>query len=195
MEVRKIQIAEIKRAPYNPRKTLAPGDAAYERMKKSILAFGLVEPLVWNEHNKVLIGGHQRLTILERELGITEVEVSVVNITRERDEKALNLALNKHAGEWDFVRLADLVQELDLGDFDMDITGFSEAELEKIAIWTPPNTGLTDENAVTPPPCRSRNQTRRPVDPRQTPAALRGFDKCHRCGAPIQRCGARAHGH
>lgn len=152
IEIRRIPIRDIKRAPYNPRKTLQPGDPAYERMKKSILAFGLVEPLVWNEHNGVLIGGHQRLTILEKELGLTEVEVSVVRIPNERDEKALNLALNKHAGEWDFTALANLVMELDTGDLDMEITGFTETELEKLAIWTPPNTGLTDENAVPEPP-------------------------------------------
>ncbi|KKK57080.1 hypothetical protein LCGC14_3058090, partial [marine sediment metagenome] len=37
-------------------------------------------------------------------------------------EKALNLALNKISGEWDFPALKDLLEELDTGAFDMEIT-------------------------------------------------------------------------
>jgi len=55
-----------------------------------------------------------------------------------REEKALNLALNKHSGEWDFAALADLLTELHTGDFDMEVAGFSEKELKELmeqAAW------------------------------------------------------------
>jgi hypothetical protein len=44
----------------------------------------------------------------------------------------LNLALNRHAGEWDFEALAGVLQELDLAEFDMDTLGFDEKEAQTI---------------------------------------------------------------
>ncbi len=150
MTIETVDISSIQRAKYNPRKTLKPGDPAYDRLKKAVATFGLVEPLVWNKRTGNLVGGHQRLSILE-ERGDSTVEVSVVDLT-DREEKALNLALNKHSGEWDFATLADVLQDLDAGDMDMELTGFSAAELERMMTWTAPNAGLTDENAVPEPP-------------------------------------------
>src|SRR4029079_17236441 len=106
MNIQTIPLSQIQRAKYNPRKTLKPGDPQYDKLKKAVSTFGLVEPLVWNSRTGNLVGGHQRLSILE-ERGDTHVEVSVLDLD-EREEKALNLALNKHTGEWDFASLADI---------------------------------------------------------------------------------------
>ena len=130
MKLRTIPLSKINRAPYNPRVALKPGDHEYEHLHKSIEEFGLVDPLVWNEKSGVLVGGHQRLTVLEN-LGQTKVQVSVVYLDEAR-EKALNIALNKISGQWDMPLLKDLLVEIDTGEFDMDVTGFSEAELEDL---------------------------------------------------------------
>jgi ParB-like chromosome segregation protein Spo0J len=130
MEIKKLPISKIKPAKYNPRKDLEPSDPEYQKLKKSILEFELIEPLVWNRRTGNLISGHQRLKIL-KELGYSEVEVSAVNLSDER-EKALNLALNKIQGEWDFPALKDLLEELDTGAFDMDLTGFDTSEIEDL---------------------------------------------------------------
>lgn len=130
MKLETIPIDKIKPAAYNPRKDLKPGDPEYEKLKKSITEFDLVEPLVWNKRTGNLVGGHQRLKILI-ERGDTEVEVSVVDLP-ENKEKALNLALNKISGEWDLPILKDLLQELDVGDFDIEITGFDSKEIEEL---------------------------------------------------------------
>jgi ParB-like chromosome segregation protein Spo0J len=114
-------------APYNPRKDLKPGDAEYEKLKRSIDHWDLVEPLVWNERTGNLVGGHQRLKILKAR-GDTEVDVSVVNLS-EIDEKALNIALNKIHGEWDKRLLADLLQDIDTGDVDLTSTGMDDDEI------------------------------------------------------------------
>jgi ParB-like chromosome segregation protein Spo0J len=74
------------------------------------------------------VGGHQRLKIL-KEMGKTEVEVSVVKLD-DAKEKALNLALNKISGEWDMPRLKDLLEEINTGAFDNEITGFDDNEIE-----------------------------------------------------------------
>ncbi len=69
MEIETLAVDGINLAVYNPRKDLQPGDADYEKLKKSILEFDMVEPLVWNKRTGNLVGGHQRLKIL-KELGI-----------------------------------------------------------------------------------------------------------------------------
>ena len=130
MDIQKIPINKLNPAKYNPRKDLQPGDPEYEKLKKSILEFDYIDPIIWNKRTGNVVGGHQRLKIL-KELGRTEIEVSVVDLD-ETKEKALNLALNKTGGDWDLLLLKDLLQELDTGDFDIEITGFDEEELNKL---------------------------------------------------------------
>lgn len=130
MRIEAVPVDRINPAPYNPRRDLKPGDPAYEKIQRSIGEFGLVEPLVWNERTGNLVGGHQRLNVL-LEQGATEVECSVVSLPAAK-ERALNVALNKVQGEWDMVRLKDLLEELDTGEFDLSLTGFDEAEIERL---------------------------------------------------------------
>ncbi|MCH8151888.1 MAG: DNA modification methylase [Planctomycetes bacterium] len=123
MDLHSIPIDRINPAPYNPRKDLQPGDPEYEKLQRSIEEFGCVEPLVWNRRTGNLIGGHQRLKILKAQ-GDSEVYVSVIDLSLER-EKALNVALNKIAGDWDPRKLAELLDELtQLPGFDIELTGF-----------------------------------------------------------------------
>jgi ParB-like chromosome segregation protein Spo0J len=111
LEIKRIPLDEINPAKYNPRKDLKPGDPEYEKLKKSIDEFDLVEPLVMNKQGNVLISGHQRLKIL-KERGDTETEVSIVDLPPER-ERALNIALNKIRGDWDLPKLSELLKGLD----------------------------------------------------------------------------------
>ena len=130
MNLETISIDQINPAKYNPRRALQPGDPEYEKLKKSITEFDIVEPLIINKRGNVLIGGHQRLTVL-KDMGRTVVDVSIVDLP-EAKEKALNLALNKTGGQWYMPMLKDLLQELDTGEFDMAITGFDEDEIEEL---------------------------------------------------------------
>ena len=132
MQIQKISINKINPAPYNPRKDLKPGDIEYEKIKKSINEFDLVEPLVWNKQTGNLVAGHQRLKIL-KDQGITEIEVSIVDLSEPR-EKALNIALNKVDGAWDYPKLKDLLQEIDTGPYDVSFTGFDAQEIEKLSV-------------------------------------------------------------
>lgn len=92
MEIKKITINKLIPATYNPRKDLKPSDAEYQKIKKSILEFGFVSPLVVNK-DMTVIGGHQRLKVLQ-ELGFESVECIIVDLDKTK-EKALNVALNK----------------------------------------------------------------------------------------------------
>src|SRR5262245_3097984 len=132
MLIREVPISEIRPAAYNPRKDLQPGDAAYDNLAKGLEKFGLVEPLVWNERSGNLVGGHQRFKILAaQQNGEGSVPVSVVDLD-EIQEKALNLALNKHAGEWDYLGLAELLQEIQAAQFDLGAAGFTAADMDEI---------------------------------------------------------------
>lgn len=92
MEIQKIAINKLIPATYNPRKDLKPNDPEYQKIKKSILEFGFVSPLVVNK-DMTVIGGHQRLKVLQ-ELGFESVECIIVDLDKTK-EKALNIALNK----------------------------------------------------------------------------------------------------
>lgn len=127
MEIVRKKISEMNRATYNPRVELIPGDTEYENLRRSILTYGMLIPAVWNKRTNNLVGGHQRLTVLENE-GETEVEVSVVDLD-ETQEKQLNVALNKIEGGWDEEKLSALLAEL--GE-DAPLTGFSQAEIDSL---------------------------------------------------------------
>lgn len=130
MEIQKMSITELKRASYNPRVALKKGDKEYEKLKRSIEEFGYVEPIIVNKKTGNIVGGHQRLTVLE-DLGIKDVDCVIIDVD-ETKEKQLNLALNKISGDWDMPLLKDLLLELDTGDIDMDLTGFEEWEIENL---------------------------------------------------------------
>ncbi|MBY0113221.1 MAG: ParB N-terminal domain-containing protein [Phycisphaerales bacterium] len=123
MQIDTIPTSLINPAPYNPRLDLKPGDPDYEKLRRSMDEFGLVEPLVWNSRTGHLVGGHQRFKVLLQQ-GVTAVDVSVVDLPIER-EKALNIALNKISGDWDQAKLAALLDELTaIPDLDVTLTGF-----------------------------------------------------------------------
>lgn len=125
--VRRMAISELVKAPYNPRHI---SDEQRAALKKSVESFGLVEPIVWNQQTRNVVGGHQRIDSLVA-LDIAETDVIVVDLDAEH-EKALNLALNKISGEWDEQKLADLLRELSTTDLDMALTGFSEEEIQSL---------------------------------------------------------------
>lgn len=143
MIIKKVAIEKLTPAEYNPRVELKPGDAAYEKLKRSIETFGYVEPIIFNERSGTVVGGHQRLSVL-RDLGETEVECVIVNMD-ENDEKALNIALNKVNGEWDMDKLSELLAEIDSSDYDATLTGFDLDEIEEMIQTSAPETEDIDE--------------------------------------------------
>lgn len=143
MEIRKMRLDELQPAEYNPRKDLQPGDPEYEKLKRSIGTFGYVEPIIWNERTRHVVGGHQRLKVMQ-DLGITEESVVVVDL-HPNDEKALNIALNKISGDWDMPRLKDILELLDTGAYDVTLTGFDTAEIEDIMTQFAPEEEADDD--------------------------------------------------
>lgn len=129
VEIRTLKAEQLKAADYNPRKDLQPEDAEYQKLRRSMDEFGYVEPIIWNERTGNVVGGHQRLKIL-LEKGVEDIDCVVVNLD-EKDEKILNVLLNKVKGRWDIGKLADLLQELDEAGA-MELTGFEDWELQSL---------------------------------------------------------------
>lgn len=139
MNLQTVSVDRLKPAPYNPRITLQPEDAAYQRLERSLDEFNLVQPIVWNEQTGHVVAGHQRLQILKNQ-GVSEIDVVVVSLPIER-EKALNVTLNNSrvGGDWDPEKLVDLLAELnELPDFDATLTGFDEQDIGDLILSPDP---------------------------------------------------------
>ncbi len=144
------KISALKRAEYNPRQI---SEREMEALILSIETHGFVEPIVVNVHPDrygTIVGGHQRLTAVEKivakrkvpPIGIEatdknpEAEISMdalsipaftVELSLEA-EKALNVGLNKIHGEFDEAKLTDLIVSIKDSPV-LPTTGFSADEL------------------------------------------------------------------
>ena len=139
MRIERLPLTDLAAAPYNPRVALEPGMPGYERLKRSLDEFELVQPPVWNRRTGHLVGGHQRVALL-RERGVQAVDCVVVDLDEPR-ERALNVALNNDrvGGEWDTPRLLEVLDGLRAEDgVDETLTGFSEADLSDLLLAPAP---------------------------------------------------------
>ena len=125
--------SELQPAKYNPRKISSD---ALGRLTKSLSELGNLQPITWNAKTGNIVGGHQRLKCYQA-LQKEEVEVWAVWLD-EAQEKAANIALNKLSGEFDLPALKDILEEIDTGEIDLDITGFGADELADLMEQTKP---------------------------------------------------------
>ena len=131
VETRMVAVSDMNPASYNPRKDLTPSDALYKKLKKSIDEVGYIAPIVWNEATGHIVGGHQRYKVLV-EQGVDQIEVTVVNIADETEEKRLNIELNKAVGDWDFPALADILKGMQEAGYDVEQTGYEIPEIDDL---------------------------------------------------------------
>lgn len=128
INVEYVPIGKLNAAVYNPR---VMDNAEMTRLCKGISEFGFVDPVVANTNGNVIVGGHQR-TRAAQLLGMKEVPVAWVTLDK-KQEKALNIALNRISGEWKTDELLELLKELAATtDFDMSLTGFDDEELRAL---------------------------------------------------------------
>lgn len=121
--------SEIKGAPYNPRRI---DDNARARLKANLKTVGLLEPPIWNARTGNLVGGHQRLTILDALMGTKDYLVPVARVDLEEQvEKEQNLFLNNREaqGDWDLAKLGSLFRE---GAVRTEEAGFDQAQVYRL---------------------------------------------------------------
>lgn len=147
-----MKIEDLKANPENPRYV---SDEKLEMLKKSILEFGDLSPIIFNRTTETLSGGHQRVkvipenaqviitktydkptrtgTVAEGFILIDGEQFSYREVKWDKlKEKAANIAANKGAGEWEFKKLTEWLHELDANNFDLNLTMFDQAELDRL---------------------------------------------------------------
>ncbi len=98
----------------------------------SIAEFGFTNPILIGE-DEVIIAGHGRL-MAAKALGLIEVPVIVLDHLTEAQRRALVIADNRIAENagWDDDLLRSELAALREADFDLELIGFDEAELDEI---------------------------------------------------------------
>jgi len=131
--------AELKQAPYNPR---ILSDQQRRKLKAGLKRHGLVSPVTWNRHTGNIVGGHQRLSVLDSIMGTSDYRLTVAVIdVPESKEKELNILLNNSSamGDWDIEKLTGMLRD---GDVDLAGTGFEASDIFAML------GGDVDENSI-----------------------------------------------
>lgn len=129
---------------FNPRNN----DAAVDMVAESIREFGFKNPIIIDKEN-VIIAGHTRLKAALK-LGIDEVPVIVAADLSEDQARAFRLVDNRTAeiAEWDFEKLAEELQGIDL---DLSAFDFQMPEIEIDEIGETEQTASLDDRFIFSP--------------------------------------------
>jgi DNA modification methylase len=128
LEIKYLPIEGIKPYEKNPRKN----KKAVEIVKKSIKAFGFKNPIIIDKDN-VIIAGHTRLEA-SKELDYKEVPIIYAEDLTPEQVNAFRIMDNKSQeyAAWDYELLQEELKSLKDVNFDLDLTGFTEANLNRI---------------------------------------------------------------
>lgn len=144
-----VPIDSIKPDPQNVRRHPEPNRQA---IKKSLQGFQQRKPIVVNKRTMIIEAGNGLWQEM-KSLGAKEIAAVFVDDTDEQ-AKAYGIMDNRSAelAEWDIPALKDVLQDLDNGSLDMDLTGFDSKALEDLMTQTfQPKAGLTDDDDVPEP--------------------------------------------
>ena len=114
---------------------------------ESIKEFGFTNPILVDEKLEI-IAGHGRV-LAAKKMELNHVPCIVLNHLTEKQKKAYVIADNKLAlnAGWDDGLLAEELKDLDDMDFDLNLLGFDEKELDELLGETDKE-GLTDEDDI-----------------------------------------------
>jgi ParB-like chromosome segregation protein Spo0J len=107
-------------------------DTQVVQIAASITEFGFTNPVLI-DGKKGIIAGHGRL-MAAKKLGIKKVPTVILDHLSEMQKKAYIIADNKltENASWNEEILASELSDLKENDFDLDLIGFEDQELEKI---------------------------------------------------------------
>lgn len=151
--LKSLTLKSFKNAAYNPRKITKE---ALQALDKSITQFGDLSGVVINSKTGTIVAGHQRIKTLDTK----ETKIIVDEATDDfgtvslgyilvmpqgcepfriplrivewdlRTEKLANIAANNLGGKFDNQKLGKLLAELDTKKFDIEMTGFTEGQVQ-----------------------------------------------------------------
>src|SRR5437660_7568533 len=128
MKVQMWKLADVKPYPNNPRHN----DAAVDAVAASIQRFGFRQPIVVDAQGVIIVGNTRYKAALK--LGLQTVPVHVAKELTEAEIKGYRLADNRTAdiATWNEELLIQEIMGLQQLDFDIDVTGFSRADLNRL---------------------------------------------------------------
>lgn len=117
----------------HPRNYNRHPDSQVALLATNIRTLGWRHPVLVSRRSGYIVAGHARVEAA-RLLGVAMVPVDYQDFATEDEELAYLIADNRIAelAERDAAMLKDLLEELDDGATDMDLTGFDVAELERL---------------------------------------------------------------
>ena len=121
------------------------------KIAASMAKFGWTNPVLVGSDGEV-IAGHGRI-LAATELGLTDAPVIVLDHLTEEERQAYRISDNKltELGAWDEALLAAELQALAADDFDLSLTGFSDAELDQLLALDAGGGGETTDGPSVPP--------------------------------------------
>ena len=126
MDIENTDISELKPYEHNPK---THPTSQIDQIVRSIDEFGFLVPILIDA-DKNIIAGHGRLLAAEK-MGLGTVPTISVEHLSESQIRAYRIADNKLTeSAWDITELQIEIEDLRLDDFDIDLTGFGEIELE-----------------------------------------------------------------
>ena len=133
IRLKRVMLADMTPAPYNPR-VISP--EAMAALMASLSRFGLADIPCWNERTGLVVGGHQRLKLLS-DVGVQDTIVVVKDLS-EVEERALNVTLNNPTIAGEFTEdVVGMLEDLMAQDASVNLEGLgfedlSRAMLDKI---------------------------------------------------------------
>ena len=134
--IERVNVSALTAFSGNPR---THSDTQLDQIAASIREFGWTNPILVDAKGTI-IAGHGRLAAATR-LGLDQVPVIRLGHLSDAQRKALVIADNQLAlnAGWDEVALSNLVRELDVEKFELDLLGFESTDLDRYLA------GLEDE--------------------------------------------------
>tara|TARA_Y100000310_G_scaffold345852_1_gene471394 strand:+ start:714 stop:1907 length:1194 start_codon:yes stop_codon:yes gene_type:complete len=147
------QLVPLHKLVPHPRNPNTHPDDQIRLLTKIIDYQGWRNPIVVSNRSGFIIKGHARL-MAAQQLGYSEAPVDYQDYADEAQEWADLIADNRIAelAVLDRPVAKDLLEEMDIGDFDMELTGWDPQALEDLMTeFHVPEEGLTDDDAVPEP--------------------------------------------
>jgi DNA modification methylase len=125
MKLKRLAIEKVIPYARNPRHN----EAAVEKVAASIQEFGWKQPIVVDAGG-VIVAGHTRYLAAKR-LDLTQVPVIIADDLTPEQVRAYRLADNRthEDSAWDEELLGLELQDLDMADFNLELTGFGDDEI------------------------------------------------------------------
>lgn len=146
-----VDLQDLNPHPRNPNKH---PESQIKLLAKVIREQGWRAPVVVSNLSGFIVAGHGRAEAA-RLLGEKKVPVNYQDFKGESEEWAHLIADNRLAelADPDTTAIKDLIEEMDVGDFDVELTGFDEKALEALFTAAPPEKDPFEKGPMTCPQC------------------------------------------